>query len=180
MAAAYEWRRMSGSGRPGLLDVNLTAYRLGDPNGEFPIYDDEGAALYPGRWNSVGVRVIYAAEHYATALLEKLVHLNFILPRAMHWIGISIPAGTSYETFPAHAHSGWDGVSEHICKAYGDAWIRSRRSALLFVPSIPARPDRNVLINRAHPQAIHFSHARPEPVPWDMRLFTPTPAAPAP
>ena len=77
---------MGGTGRPGSLDVNLTAYHLGDPNGEFPFYGDEGAALYHGRWNSVGVRVIYVAEHYETALLEKLVHLNFILPRTMHWI----------------------------------------------------------------------------------------------
>ena len=171
---------MSGTGKPGTLDVNLAAYRLGDPSGEYPLYDDEGAALYPGRWNSAGVRVIYAAEHYSTALLETLVHLNFILPKAMHWISISIPAGTSYETFPAHAHPGWDGVSEHICKVFGDAWIKSGRSALLFVPSIPARLDRNVLINRAHPQARHFSHARPEPVPWDARLFTPSHAASAP
>lgn len=162
---------MSGTGRPGALDLNLVAYRLGDPNGEHPIYDDEGAALYPGRWNSSGVRMIYAAEHFSTALLEKLVHLNFILPKSMHWIGISIPAGTSYETFPAPAHPGWDGVSEQICKDHGDAWIAHGRSALLFVPSIPARLDRNILINRAHPDAKRFSHSRPEPVPWDRRLF---------
>ena len=162
---------MTASGKPGLLDANMVAYRLGDANGEFPIYDDEGAALYPGRWNSTGVRMIYAAEHYSTALLEKLVHLNFILPKAMHWIGVSIPAGTSYETFSPPAHPGWDGASEQICKDYGDDWIRGGRCALLFVPSIPARLDRNVLINRAHPDAGRFTHARPEPVPWDSRLF---------
>jgi RES domain-containing protein len=162
---------VSGTGRPGRLDTNLVVYRLGDPGGEFAIYDDEGAALYPGRWNSAGVRMVYAAERYSTALLERLVHLNFILPRAMHWIGIAIPARTSYEAFPAHDHPGWDGASEAICKAYGDDWLRSRRSALLFVPSIPARLDRNVLINRAHPDARHFSHSQPEPVPWDRRLF---------
>ena len=171
---------MSGTGRPGILDVNLTAYRLGDPGGLYPIYDDAGAARYPGRWNSAGVPMVYAAEHYATALLEKLVHLNFILPASMHWISISIPAGTRYETFPAHAHPGWDGASEAICKAFGDAWIKSAAAALLFVPSIPARLDRNILINRAHPQARHFSHSRPEPVPWDSRLFTSPHAASTP
>lgn len=163
---------MTGTGRPGPLDVNLTVYRLGDPNGEFPIYDDQEAAKYPGRWNSEGVRVVYAAEHYSTALLEKLVQLNFILPRALHWISVSIPAGTSYETFPTHPHPGWDGRSETVCKHFGDAWIAEARSALLFVPSIPARPDRNVLINRAHPDALRFTHSRPEPVPWDLRLFS--------
>ncbi len=164
---------MRGSGKPGVLDENLTVYRLGDPDGEFPIYDDEGAALYPGRWNSAGVRMIYASEHYATALLEKLVHLNLVLPRAMHWIGISLPAGTRYEVFAAHRHVGWDGASEAVCKQFGDAWVMGGRSALLFVPSIPARQDWNVLINRAHPDAARFAHSRPEPVAWDARLFTP-------
>jgi len=168
---------VSGTGKSGALDANLVAYRLGDPRGLHPIYDDEGSALFPGRWNSAGVRVIYAAEHYSTALLETLVHLNFILPRAMHWIGISIPAGTSYEIFPVHAHPGWDSPSEQMCKTYGDGWIASGRSALLFVPSIPARLDRNVLINRAHPDAKRFSHSRPEPVPWDRRLFRASPTA---
>lgn len=162
---------MTGTGKPGTLDANLVIYRLGDPNGEFAIYDDEGAALFPGRWNSAGTRLVYASEHYSTALLEKLVHLNFILPKSMHWIAISIPAGTTYESFPAHAHPGWDGASEQICKDYGDAWVRSGRAALLFAPSIPARLDRNVLINRAHPDASRFTHSRPEPVPWDVRLF---------
>jgi RES domain-containing protein len=162
---------VSGTGRPGNLDTNLVVFRLGDPAGAFPIYDDKGAALYPGRWNSRGVRVIYASEHYSTALLEKLVHLNFLLPKAMHWIGISIPAGCSYETFPTHAHSGWDGASPALCKDYGDAWVAEQRSAILFVPSLPARLDRNVLINRAHPDAQRFSHSRPEPVAWDGRLF---------
>lgn len=171
---------MTGTGKPCVLDANMTAYRLGDAGGEFPIYDDEGAALYPGRWNGAGTRMVYAAEHYSTALLEKLVHLNFILPKAMHWIGIAIPAGTSYDTFPASAHPGWDGVSEQLCKGYGDDWIRARRSALLFVPSIPARLDRNVLINRNHPDAVRFSHSRPEPVPWDRRLFHPEPQSERP
>jgi RES domain-containing protein len=162
---------VSGAAKPGKLDVNLVAYRLGDPNGEHPLYDDEGAALYPGRWNSAGVRLVYAAEHYSTALLEKLVHLNFILPKAMHWIGINIPAETSYEIFASYQYPGWDGVSENICKDYGDDWIATGRSALLFVPSIPARLDNNILISRAHPDAKRFSHNRPELVAWDRRLF---------
>ncbi len=163
---------MTGTGTPGRLDTSQTAYRLGDPRGAFPIYDDAGVARYPGRWNSRGTAVIYAAEHYSTALLEKLVHLNFILPTAMHWIAIQIPAGTSVEVFPAHDYPGWDGPSERICKAYGDAWITERRSALLVVPSIPARLERNILINRAHPDAKRFTHTMPEPVFWDQRLFS--------
>jgi RES domain-containing protein len=162
---------VTGTGKPGVLDTNITAWRLGDPAGQFPIYDDEGAALYPGRWNSAGVPMLYAAAGYSTALLEKLVRLSFVLPKAMHFISISIPAGTSYEVFPAHDYPGWDIASGEAARDYGDAWIRSGRTALLLVPSIPARPDRNILINLRHADARRFSHTLPEPVPWDRRLF---------
>jgi RES domain-containing protein len=35
--------------------------------------DGEGARLYGGRWNSPGVRVAYAADSPALAVLEVLV-----------------------------------------------------------------------------------------------------------
>lgn len=33
----------------GKTDRVLTAFRIGDPKGAHPIYDSEGARLYPGR-----------------------------------------------------------------------------------------------------------------------------------
>lgn len=159
-------------GKPGTLDQGITAYRLGDPNGEFPIYDDEGSRRYPGRWNTPDAPMIYASANYSTALLEKLVHLSFVLPRAMHYIEISIPAGVSYEVFQPASHPGWDGPSEDICKAFGEAWVKERRSAIFLVPSIPARLDQNVLINLSHADAARITHGLAIPVPWDRRLFT--------
>jgi RES domain-containing protein len=51
-------------------DRVLRCYRIGDPDGAFPIYDSEGARLYPGRWNTPTSPVIYTSEHYSTAMLE--------------------------------------------------------------------------------------------------------------
>jgi RES domain-containing protein len=152
-------------------DRVLTAYRIGDPDGAHPIYDSEGARLYPGRWNTPASPVIYTSEHYSTAMLEKLVHANAILPPNQHFIRITIPNGTSYETFQPAAHPGWDGKDESICKAFGLAWYAEARSALLLVPSIPARIERNILINARHPDARAIAHDLPEPVWWDERLF---------
>lgn len=36
----------------------------------------EGAALRGGRWNSIGVSVVYASTHLSLALVELLVHLD--------------------------------------------------------------------------------------------------------
>ena len=153
-------------------DRVLTCYRIGDPDGAFPIFDAEGARLYPGRWNTHSSPVIYTCEHYSTAMLEKLVHANLVLPANQHFIAITIPNGVSYEIFRAAAHPGWDSRNEDICKAFGQNWYDRRRSALLIVPSILARLERNVLINPAHPDSKNITHTMPEPVWWDERLYS--------
>ena len=118
-------------------DRVLTCYRIGDPDRTFPIFDAEGARLYPGRWNTHSSPVIYTSEHYSTAMLEKLVHANLVLPANQHFIEITIPNGVSYEVFQTAAHPGWDSRNEAICKQFGQEWHDARRSALLLVPSIP-------------------------------------------
>jgi len=155
----------------GKTDRVLTAFRIGDPNGAFPIFDSEGARLSPARWNTLASPIIYTSEHYSTAMLEKLVHANTVLPPNQHYIRITIPNGTSYEIFQPAAHPGWDGKDENICKAFGARWHAEMRSALLLVPSIPARLERNILINPLHPDAKGITHELPEPVWWDERLY---------
>jgi RES domain-containing protein len=155
----------------GTTDRVLTAFRIGDPDGVYPIYDSEGARLYPGRWNMPASPVIYTSEHYSTAMLEKLVHANRLLPPNQHYIRITIPNGTSYEVFQTAAHPGWDGKDETLCKAFGSEWYAEQRTALLMVPSIPARIERNIIINPSHPDAARITHELPEPVWWDDRLY---------
>ena len=46
---------------PQILDRTLTAYRIGDPAGAYPIFDATGSTIAPGRWNTPGSAVIYAA-----------------------------------------------------------------------------------------------------------------------
>lgn len=158
--------------KPGVVDRILSCYRIGDPAGKHPIYDDEGARLFPGRWNTASSPILYASEHYATALLEKLAHFNGVLPDNQHHVRIAIPPGVSYETFKPNAHSGWDSIDDSISKAFGAKWQLEQRSCLLIVPSIPGGYiERNFLINLRHPDADMLTHDMAIPVPWDTRLF---------
>jgi RES domain-containing protein len=152
-------------------DRVLTCYRIGDPDGTFPIYDAEGARLYPGRWNTHASPLIYTSEHYSTAMLEKLVHANLIMPANQHYITITIPNDISYEIFQSAAHPGWDSRNETTCKNFARAWYDEKRAAVLIVPSIPARVERNFLINPVHPDSAGITHSLAEPVWWDERLF---------
>jgi len=154
-----------------ILDRTLIAFRIGDPAGAHPIFDATGSTLAPGRWNTAGSPLIYAAEHYSTALLEKLVHGSGRLPPNQHSVQITIPRGTSYEVFSPAALPGWDAMPATVSRAFGEAWCREKRSAILLVPSVVARPERNVLINPAHPEFATIHASLHEPVFWDRRLF---------
>jgi len=57
-------------------------------------------------------------------------------------------------------------------RAFGSAWIEETRSAVLFVPSVVAPMERNILINPAHADAARIKPTLEEPVPWDERLFS--------
>ena len=152
-------------------DRVLTCFRIGDPTGAHPIYDSEGARLFPGRWNTARSPIIYTSEHYSTAMLEKLVHASSVLPANQHYVRITIPNGVTYEIFQSAAHPGWDSQVETVCKRVGEAWFAERRSALMLVPSMLARLERNILINPLHPDSAAISHELPEPVWWDDRLY---------
>jgi RES domain-containing protein len=156
-----------------ILDRTLTCYRIGDPAGTYPIFDATGSTIAPGRWNTPGNPLIYTSEHYSTALLEKLVHGSGRLPPNQHYVEITIPSGTSYEILSQPALPGWDSMPATVSKVFGEEWCLQRRSAILLVPSVVARPENNILINPAHPQFPRLVASLHQPVFWDRRLFGP-------
>ncbi|HEY0350529.1 MAG TPA: RES domain-containing protein, partial [Gemmatimonadales bacterium] len=112
-----------------------TVYRLAKRR--YPVYDGSGAALEGARWNSPGRLLIYASEHYATAILEKLVHAGRTqLPGAHHAAAIQIPDDLPVEHFDPSAVPGWDTEDSALARAYGDRWHALGRTAVLIVPSL--------------------------------------------
>ena len=159
--------------KPGVLTEPIRAYRIGDPDGLFPVWSAEGAKQIQGRWHATGQEVIYASEHYSTALLEKLVQCNGILPPNQHFVEATIPQGVSYEVVSEDSLPGWSRSSGASARAFGSQWYRGLQSAVLIVPSVVARLEQNIVINATHPD---FERRRiavgPEmPVRWDLRLF---------
>jgi RES domain-containing protein len=58
-------------------------------------------------------------------------------------------------------------------KPYGEAWQQQKRSLLLIVPSVVARPEKNFLLNPEHPDFPKVTASLHHPVWWDSRLFKP-------
>ena len=147
------------------------AWRIADRR--FDVFSPVGASLVGGRWNSPGLGVIYASRSYAGAMLECLAHAGIgRVPKTHVAIEIAIAAAVSVEqqgecSLPV----GWDHADLHVARAFGDAWIRERRTAVLVVPSVVARREVNVLLNPRHADFKKIVAGSPEPVVWDARLF---------
>jgi RES domain-containing protein len=157
---------------PQRLAGTQYAFRIGDAAGTYPIFDAGGAKLAPGRWHKPEHPVIYSSEHYSTAMLEKLVHATGVMPPNQHWLKITLPRGLSYEVATAAHVPGWDSKQATASCEYGFQWAQEARSAILYVPSIVARMESNVLINPAHPEFSDIEPAaRAEPIWWDDRLY---------
>ena len=154
------------------LPEALTAYRIGDPAGEYPVFSAEGARRVQGRWHQVGDRVIYASRYYSTAMLEKLVHWNGALPPNQHFIEITIPAGLSYEVVTPDILPDWYEPGGEAARRFARGWYDEARSVILLVPSVVARIERNVIINADHAEFSAIKPGLETPVWWDERLFT--------
>ncbi len=136
-------------------------------------YDGSGARRHGARWSSPGREVVYASDSYAGAILEILAHAlrPRTLPGPHHAIRIGIPDEV-VESLPSNQLPGWDARESPEARAFGDGWLREERSAVLAVPSLPARPiGRTLLINPTHPDAARIDVSDPFSVPWDERLF---------
>ena len=152
------------------LTGGLRAYRIADRRRK--IFDGQGASLLGGRWNSPGRRVIYAAETYAGAMLEVLVHANIgKIPKTHAWIEILIRKGIAIEEVRPADLPGWDAPDQRASRRYGDLWYEEGRTAVLLVPSIVTRLERNLAINQDHPEFRKIRGTAPRPVIWDQRLF---------
>ena len=154
-----------------VLREAMTAWRIGDPQGQFPVWSDGGARLRGGRWHLSGDTVIYAAEHYSTALLERLAHFQDRLPDNQYYIKITIPIETSYEVFADHQAPNWRQRDPQDSARFGHEWVSQKRSAVLLVPSVVAPMERNLVFNTSHPDFRGIKPGLEIPVYWDNRLF---------
>ncbi len=149
----------------------MIVYRIADAR--HAIFDATGAMLHGGRWNSVGVAAIYAAETYAGALLEVLVHANLSQPpKNQRVVRIVIPDQVAVEAVSIDRVESWDAVDMTVSRAFGDRWIQENRTAILRVPSVITNGrENNIVFNPAHPEFALVKAGDPEPVHWDARLF---------
>jgi RES domain-containing protein len=149
----------------------MRVYRLSKPQYVGAALSGQGAALYPGRWNSQGVRIGYTASSVALAMLELLVHVDKEdVPADLRLLTYNVPDVAVEDLDPLPA--GWNELPYSIAvRAAGDQWVAAAESLALRVPSAVARHETNVLINPAHRRFNEVTLIADEPLALDPRLF---------
>ena len=136
-------------------------------------FDGVGASRAGGRWNSTGVRVVYLGSSLALAALELLAHIDY--ERALDAY-VAIPVDFDEALLltldEASLPAGW-ATSEGLADAQsvGDAWVGSRASALLAVPSRLITAERNVLLNPDHRDAAAVVSGERRPFRYDPDIL---------
>lgn len=154
--------------------MTLRGWRIVPEDQAATAFDGEGARLYGGRWNSVGVAMVYASEHKSLAALELRVHINttkrlkgykcFAFEFDEKLVKVfpdgSLPKDWQQEPPPPSL------------QRLGDAWVRASDSPILAVPSVIIPDERNYLLNPKHPEFAKIKIAKSEHFTFDPRLLT--------
>jgi RES domain-containing protein len=106
-------------------------------------------------------------------MLEILAHANIgRVPETHQYVIAEVSEDVSVEILEGGTlPEGWDLENTASARARGDKWLNESRSAILIVPSVIARLDRNALVNPHHPDAKKLIVSEPIKVIWDKRLF---------
>jgi RES domain-containing protein len=133
----------------------------------------EGARPYGGRWNSRGVRVVYASTSLALAAIETFVNLEPNLqPKDLVFIEGEISDALEIRRLELTAlPASWHETRGESLRRFGDEWIRAAQTVALLVPSAAIRGEWNVLLNPAHADFSKVKFQEPEPFEFDVRMF---------
>lgn len=156
----------------------IGAYRITKQSNVKKAFSGTGARLYGGRWNSVGVEVVYASAHRSLSVLEVLVHMEdgepgtraLLRPYLIYPISFdeALLEALSAASLPA------DWASHPPAKStqqIGDDWASRGSSAVLSVPSVVVPEEHNYLLNPNHKQFAEIQVGLPVPCKIDPRLL---------
>lgn len=153
--------------------MNVNAFRITKTRFVSTAFDGEGARLYGGRWNSVGVRMVYLAGSLSSATLELLVHTDdySTIIDLYSYFPVEIPESYIEQIDESLLPTGWNSPTAiGATQTLGDDWISSKSSVVLKVPSAISSDENNFLVNPNHPDFSRLTIADPIKFELDPRI----------
>lgn len=151
----------------------VTIYRITHRRYADDPFSGKGGLHHRSRWASTGQLVSYAADHLATATLERIAGVKrpdllseMIYVKAR--VEEALVDALSKDEWP----DGWDALPpQGATRTVGDAWLEAQESVLLRVPSVVLPEARNYVINAAHPDASRLQVLDQAPLLLDNRVL---------
>ncbi len=152
--------------------ADLTVWRITTRRFDASAFTGEGARLFGGRWNRIGMPVVYAAQSRSLVLLEMLVQDE---PLRAHYVLIPAVIGKAVSrssVLISDLPATWRSPQHRdALQAMGQRWLASGESCVLAVPSAVVPSELNYLINPLHPDFVKIKIGKPEPLETDSRLM---------
>jgi RES domain-containing protein len=131
-----------------------------------------GGLQAAGRWHTRGKRIVYLADHPASALLEMLVHMDRdVIPATYRLLRIVVSETAAMDKVGIDALTSDWRTQPALTRQIGDQWLDQSSTALLQVPSVIVPLGKNFLLNPAHPDAAKVTIIDVVNAPFDPRLL---------
>ena len=115
--------------------------------------------------------MLYCATSESLGMLELRVHSPHPYPRTRLKFVIEVPDDAIVEIAMNKLPRGWNKLPPGpSSKRFGDAWVASKSSLGILVPSVIASEERNLVLNTAHARFQEVRVVSKEQVTLDMRL----------
>jgi RES domain-containing protein len=152
----------------------IAAWRIAKQKHQSTGQSGEGARIYGGRWNPIGIPVIYTAESLSLATLEIIVHLEReqLLYKRFVKIPVTFESSLVFPLSRKKLPKDWASLppSESTQKI-GQKCIEQAIHAILKIPSTVVQEEHNFLINPAPPDFSAIEFGEPQRFEFDERLI---------
>ncbi len=127
-----------------------------------------GGLRAPGRWNSLGRRIVYCSSSVALCQMEMLVHVEReLIPDSYRLLTIELP--DEMTVFEPELPDEWQ-QDVSISRTVFEEFCVLGSAAIMRAPSAIVPEDRNYLINPLHPDARMITVLANKQYEYDERL----------
>lgn len=148
-------------------------YRLTKARYADTAFSGEGSIRYDGRWHRRGIRIVYASDAPASALLEVIAHTEAHNRLQHDYVLFEVRLDPDEHLLTVGSDmlpDDWRAVPwPTSTQEIGTFWHEEQASVVLDVPSAVVPRQRNVLVNVAHPRFNELQIQEPEPFEIDSR-----------
>src|SRR5262245_34999019 len=134
----------------------------------------DGGLFFSARWHSRGRRIVYLADHPASALLEVIVHLEVSaenIPDDFQLLKIDVPDDLAIDQPDQGELPGDWRERVSLTQRIGDAWLNDGLTSLFRIPSAIVPKANNYLLNPRHADAARIVIASAARATFDPRLM---------